>query len=472
MEKRPFDIREPHVVCGLWIALCFGLTSAAYLSWVYHLVPLAGSAVTDWFSMVLGYVLQAAGIALMAALLRQKKDLGGFWAFGRAVAVFGVVTVPALLSGVPAGALCFGLMMNLLCGVIAGFYLYALAVGVGEGHRGIAFGGGYGLGTIGVGLLSLVGSGSFLNNRWVLLVYAALGALSMWMAGRLPLSEGQESSGGAREPLSRGEIVLAAGVVALLSLVKNMGFSFPSVDIASGLRPELSRIFYAVGLAAAGFINDRDRRTGAVCTGAALAIPFIMLAMDGEPVPSFICWSLNYLFYGFFSVFRVVLFMDIAARQRDWSLALLGLLAGRMGDAAGTGLSLVLSDGRVLLIALTAGLFFFTVLLFFRMFRRLYEPGEVRQRSEREVFEAFSQQHDLSAREREVLRQLLSERSNREIAEVLFVSESTVKYHVHNLLKKTGCKSRGDLLARYTAALFPQMQRVAPQETLPAEEGG
>lgn len=75
------------------------------------------------------------------------------------------------------------------------------------------------------------------------------------------------------------------------------------------------------------------------------------------------------------------------------------------------------------------------------------------------MFEDFAIQHDLSARERAVLRLALAERSNAEIAQTLFVSESTIKYHMHNLLKKTGCKSRVDLMARYAAALYPRLEK-------------
>ncbi len=85
----------------------------------------------------------------------------------------------------------------------------------------------------------------------------------------------------------------------------------------------------------------------------------------------------------------------------------------------------------------------------------IYEPEKEKERSEREIFEDFAMQHDLSAREKEVLRLLLGERSNAEIAGTLFVSESTIKYHVHNLLQKTGTKSRQDLIKKYNVMLFP-----------------
>ena len=71
-------------------------------------------------------------------------------------------------------------------------------------------------------------------------------------------------------------------------------------------------------------------------------------------------------------------------------------------------------------------------------------------------FHQYAAQHDLSQRECEVFRLLLDEKSNPEIAELLFVSDSTVKYHIHNLLKKTGCRNRVDLIRTYSAAFHSQ----------------
>ena len=51
--------------------------------------------------------------------------------------------------------------------------------------------------------------------------------------------------------------------------------------------------------------------------------------------------------------------------------------------------------------------------------------------------------HDpLTARELEVLRLMADQRSNAQIAELLFVSENTVKTHVSNILAKLGCSDR------------------------------
>jgi len=50
----------------------------------------------------------------------------------------------------------------------------------------------------------------------------------------------------------------------------------------------------------------------------------------------------------------------------------------------------------------------------------------------------------LTRRELEVLRELASGLSNLEIAERLFISENTVKYHVHSILEKLNLSDRRD----------------------------
>jgi DNA-binding CsgD family transcriptional regulator len=54
----------------------------------------------------------------------------------------------------------------------------------------------------------------------------------------------------------------------------------------------------------------------------------------------------------------------------------------------------------------------------------------------------------LTAREREVLSLIAAGRSNRAIAETLFVSEKTTATHVSNILAKLGARSRGEAAAK------------------------
>lgn len=58
----------------------------------------------------------------------------------------------------------------------------------------------------------------------------------------------------------------------------------------------------------------------------------------------------------------------------------------------------------------------------------------------------------LSDRELDVIRLLAKGMGNKEIARDLFISESTVKFHVHNICKKFGCSNRTQVVHHATSA--------------------
>ncbi|MBR1863706.1 MAG: helix-turn-helix transcriptional regulator [Ruminococcus sp.] len=108
-----------------------------------------------------------------------------------------------------------------------------------------------------------------------------------------------------------------------------------------------------------------------------------------------------------------------------------------------------LSYHRTVLIVLAAVIFAVCVLLFVQLYELQFSAEPVQARSSTDIFEDFSTAYDLSAREREVLRLVLEDKTNKEIAGTIFVTERTVKFHITNLLKKTGCKDRGELRRLY-----------------------
>ena len=69
-----------------------------------------------------------------------------------------------------------------------------------------------------------------------------------------------------------------------------------------------------------------------------------------------------------------------------------------------------------------------------------------------ETLPAYAKAHNLSPRETEVLALVLEGKDNRTIASELFLSEGTIKSHVHNIMKKTGTGSRDELKKSFWAA--------------------
>ncbi len=77
------------------------------------------------------------------------------------------------------------------------------------------------------------------------------------------------------------------------------------------------------------------------------------------------------------------------------------------------------------------------------------EPAEKATSEEDKRLQYYCRVHDITNREQELLQRLLEGKSNAEIAGELYISLNTVKFHVRNILRKTGCKNRAELLAHY-----------------------
>ena len=60
----------------------------------------------------------------------------------------------------------------------------------------------------------------------------------------------------------------------------------------------------------------------------------------------------------------------------------------------------------------------------------------------------FVKNFSLTRREQEIILALLEGKSNKELAQALFVSEKTIETHLGNIYKKIGVKNRLELFSR------------------------
>ncbi|NLK87458.1 MAG: helix-turn-helix transcriptional regulator [Clostridiaceae bacterium] len=135
------------------------------------------------------------------------------------------------------------------------------------------------------------------------------------------------------------------------------------------------------------------------------------------------------------------------------SANVLGVL---LGDVLGAGITSVgFSEAEVAVIALTVVCITLVILpplnrqlvllLKNHAYLDAYDRMDKEQREE--IICQIKLKASLTEREKEVLQLILAGKSNKEISEVLFITESTVKTHVRNIFSKYDVGSRAELIS-------------------------
>jgi DNA-binding CsgD family transcriptional regulator len=226
------------------------------------------------------------------------------------------------------------------------------------------------------------------------------------------------------------------------------------VQYCSELNLLAQRSFYAVGLIAAGMIFDKNRIIGGVCAVVSLIYPIVLIMVYRESGLVTLVVGLSYVILGFYAVYRAASFMALASESGRLHLAPLGLAVARICEAV---VVLALSEtgsDELTSVILVSVLFIPLVLVFSMMMKEKYSPSEIPAEAQRELSAderraAFAGQYGLTRREEEIAMFLAEGRSNGEIAELLQLSENTVRFHVSNILKKTGMKDRNEVSRAY-----------------------
>jgi DNA-binding CsgD family transcriptional regulator len=110
---------------------------------------------------------------------------------------------------------------------------------------------------------------------------------------------------------------------------------------------------------------------------------------------------------------------------------------------------------------------FYLVSVFFGypsfVIRRIEEQSE-RMATIKEVLEpaqalmdTIKNTNELSDREREVLALMIEGKTNAQIAQILFITEKTVKNHAYRIYKKLGVQSRVELIKEYSKGNIPNI---------------
>lgn len=431
-------------------ALGYLWAGSAFISHMYCLYAKLPFETANQIALRWNYLAQAIGIiffifAMIKIPDKAAKKISYFVSLGLS-AVFMVLMLLCKSTGLIIAG---GLFFNFFIGSLSAWHLMLIAAHVPQQMMARAYGFSFAVGSFGTYLISLFYNGLFLSPPVAPVLYLILIGINGLLIIKcdknlLPYKDSKSSS----KAFPKETLTILMIVIFVMSLLYTIGGRYDVSNIVDAkVNLEFARAFYALGLILAGILFDISRKHGAITCFASLVFPFFVILLYDYDSLIIVAWVLGYILLGLFSVYRAVLFMDVAIKDTAFlSLAALGLFVTRLGEVTITYVPSQAFDNNLSAYLIIGSLFVILVFLFFFAFQKLYMPiYKPTPDYELQLLE-FEKRYGLTIREMDVLIEIAGGYSNAEISAKLFVSENTVKFHMKNLLKKTSCSNRSEVV--------------------------
>lgn len=356
------------------------------------------------------------------------------------------------------------LLFSILSGTSQGCYVFLLTLFLPKSSRCMGLGVAASLSVILNSLVSLINDGLFVQTIYAVVLYlvvAVIGCLVLtYTFKHYSLDDFKEaeaeSKGSNSAPIWNTKTFLVTGIFITLSwAIQSLGFYFPfNGAMILNISNETLRLTNILGLLIGGYLMSRDKKLGSISSLIILATPMLYILLQAQAGITLLVFILSYFFTGFLSVYRYGIIADMSDSVDSNGNAMtffcaFGLAFGRLGESIGGLLGIKYSGNTLVLLTITSFFLVTAVAFFIFHYFRLFTPVPQVIKSYSDKITSFKVKYDISSREMDVLELLIDGDSNAEIADKLYVSENTVRFHVSNLLKKTGCKNRKEIAALF-----------------------
>lgn len=355
----------------------------------------------------------------------------------------------------------------ILFGCTQGCYIFLMTVFCPKENRCLLFGIAAAIAVIINSLLSYIQEGSFVQSPLALLIYLFVGILacillSYTLKKLYPIEAREEStseSSHSPQKWNAKAFFIACIFIALSWAIQSLGFFFPyNSSKILGISTEALRLTNVLGLLLGGYVCGHSKKISAIMCLIILATPMLYIMLQAEAGITLLLFMLSYFFTGVLSVYRFGITADMSdavdsSNSPMTYLCALGLIFGRFGEGIGGFLGIRLSEDTLLLISVSCFVLVTATAFFIFHYITSFIPVPQVVQSHEDKLTSFKVKYNISARESDVLELLIEGKSNSEIADCLYISENTVRFHVSNILKKTECKSRKDVSSLFHMTL-------------------
>ena len=413
------------------------------MSQFYRLMDYYDDISIDIITSGYNYLLQALGILIFMLGLNKKAKYFSKKALFIILLVSGSFFMAiSQLSNNPVIITVSGYLLNIHIGLYSAFYLTLLAKHYPYKTIGFAFGLAYALGSLGTYFLSLVNDGMFLVSKTITAVYFIMISIAISLIIYSDNIDYDKSI--SFNDLKDQQIGYLIPIVIIMTIINVFGSDlYYSLPVAKDVNWNLIRAFYSIGLIIAGILVDNNRFIGEVTAVSSLAYPLITTALVGEGMNNTYVLALSYFFRGFLTIYYIVSFIFLSEKDDKYLiLAPCGLMVSRITEAI-ISLLLLLSDIPAIIKLVFSSICFIPLLILLSLMQRNRYSIPV---SQEKRLANFADKYDLTSREIELISCLCQGMSDLEIAQKLFISKNTVRFHISNILKKTKTSSRIDVI--------------------------
>lgn len=261
-------------------------------------------------------------------------------------------------------------------------------------------------------------------------------------------------------------------IVVLLSLLHGIGDLYMDAYHNFNDVFGFSRLSYCAGSIAAGYFADRNRLYLPLAALFAKAQDILDIWVGQEQVLYYPLHYFGDFMNGFFTLFIILAFVDLAAHRpslKPWAVTGRSLQMFTVSVATVFGAFILDADKLFFTLLYVLAIVGCLVIVFYNSALRFNLGSAAADSAAAEIItplpapEAttplptaevttslpapdYCARYGLTQRESEVLDCILSGQSISEISEALFISQRTVKFHITNLLRKTGATSQKELL--------------------------
>ena len=243
-------------------------------------------------------------------------------------------------------------------------------------------------------------------------------------------------------------------IVVLLSLLHGIGDLYMDAYHNFNDLFGFSRLSYCAGSIAAGYFADRNRLYLPLAALFAKAQDILDIWVGQEQVLYYPLHYFGDFMNGFFTLFIILAFVDLAAHRpslKPWAVTGRSLQMFTVSVATVFGAFILDADKLFFTLLYVLVIVGCLVIVFYNSALRFNLGSAATDSAAAEVTTSlpasdYCARYGLTQRETEVLDCILSGQSIAEISEALFISQRTVKFHITNLLRKTGATSQKELL--------------------------